>query len=169
MTNSSSGHSAASATSLPTSSAVMPAVGFKIVPKAGSSGVKLVRWRRPSGAVGGAGKRPQHVVGDLQRHQAGVLVLVHVEDDRSRHGVQKVATGHVAVRLQEHLQRKGHVQQADPPGGVPGVDARRVGRTLGQQRSRRRILDPAGRVVGDLLGGLVKLLLRKARKYVATM
>ena len=136
----------------------MPAVGFKIVPKAGSSGVKLARRRRPDGSVGGARKRPQHVLGDLQRHQPGVLVLVHVEDDRSRHGVQDVATGQMAVRLQEHLQRKSHVQQADPPRRVPGVHARRMRRALGQQRARRRILDSAGGVVGDLLGGLMKLL-----------
>ena len=40
----------------------------------------------------------------------------------------------------EHLQRKRHVQQADPARRVPGVNPRRVRRALGQQRARRRIL-----------------------------
>jgi hypothetical protein len=46
----------------------------------------------------------------LQGHQAGVLVLIHIEDDGGGGGVQDVARGQVAVGLQQHFERKGHMQ-----------------------------------------------------------
>ncbi len=58
------------------------------------------------------------------------------------------------VRLQQHLERKRHVQQPDPAAGVERVDAGSSGRALLQQRSGRRMLHAAGRMVGDLLGSL---------------
>ena len=135
----------------------MPAVGLRIVPNAGSSVAKPFCCAEAQGAVSRPRKRPQHVLGDLQRHQPRVLVFVNVEDDRPRHGVQDVATGQVAVGLQEHLQRKGHVQQADPPGRIPGVHARGARRALGQERAGRGIFDAAGGVVGNVLGGMMEL------------
>ena len=142
----------------------MPAVGLRMVPKAGSSAAKPVRSRTPSGPWAGPGKVLQDLLGNLQGDQPRVLVLVDVEDDRAGDGVQQVARRQVAVGLEHHLQREGHVQQADPPGGVERIDARRRAGALLQQRARRRVLDAAGGVVADLLDRLPSVSVRKAKK-----
>ena len=119
-------------------------------------GGKAGSLAEPERAVSRAGKRPQHINRDLQRHQPGVLIFVNVEDNGSGHGVQNIATREVTVRLPQHLQRKCHVQQAELPGGIPGIDAGRMCRALGQERAGRRILDAAGGMVRNILGRMVK-------------
>ena len=86
--------------------------------------------------MGGPGEGGEDRVGDLQGDQPRVLVLVHVEDDRAGGGVQQVGRGQVPVGLEHHLQREGHVQQADPPGRVERVDPRRPRRALAPAASR---------------------------------
>ena len=108
----------------------------------------------PDRPISRAGECRQHVVGDLQRDQAGVLVLVHVEDDRAGDRVQQVARGHVPVGVPHHLEWKGDVQQADPTGRVERIDAGLPCRALLQQRALGRVLDAAGGVIADLLDGL---------------
>ena len=74
--------------------------------------------------VGRAREARDHIVGNLDRDQAGVLVLVDVEDDRAGDGVQQVARGEVPVGVPHHLERERDVQKADPAGRIERVDAR---------------------------------------------
>ena len=36
------------------------------------------------------------------------------------------------IGLEHHFQRESHVQQPDPPAGIPRINARGLGRTLFQ-------------------------------------
>ena len=52
----------------------------------------------------------QEVVGHLDRDQPGVLVFVHIEDDRAGQRVQQVARRDPAVGVPHHLERKSDVE-----------------------------------------------------------
>ena len=106
--------------------------------------------------IAGAWERPQHGLGNLDVDQLRVLILVNVENDGAGQRVQQVAGGDMPVRLKKHLERKGHVQQADTAVPIEGIDAGSLRRALLEQRPGRRMLDAAASVVTDLRDGVLE-------------
>src|SRR5262245_16300868 len=62
------------------------------------------------------------------------------------------------VRLKQHFQRIGHVQNAEPSRGIEQIDADRLAGALLDERTRRRMACAARGVVADLLGSLAQRL-----------
>ena len=118
----------------------------------------------PERAVGGPRERSEDRFRDLEVDQPGVLVLIHIKDDRAGDRVKQVAGGEVAIGLEHHLERERDVKQADLARGVEGVDPR-LGRRAGfEERALGRMLDSARGVVADLLDRLFQRVRPEAKE-----
>jgi len=96
------------------------------------------------------------LIGDLQSDQARVLVFIDVEDDSGGGGVEQVAGGEMAIGLEHHLEREGHVEQAQAAGVVEGIDAGGLGGALIEQGAGRGVLNASRRVIADLVDSVVE-------------
>ncbi len=108
------------------------------------------------GPVRRPGKGPDHCLRDLHVDQPRVLILIDVEDDRAGNRVEQVGGGEMAVGLEQHLERKGDVEQTYTPAGIEWVFANGYRRALRDQRARWGIPHTARRVVRDLLCSLAQ-------------
>ena len=63
------------------------------------------------------------MVGNLQGYEPYILVLKYIEDNRTGDRMEQVARRQIAAGVEQHLERIGHVQQAQTPGGVQSHNA----------------------------------------------